>query len=225
MYKLLLIDDDLKLIQNIRHYLGDKDYFCHLATDAKSGLRILENQLPDLIILDHTMASETGLQLLKKIRSLQYDTPVLFLSGTDNIEHICKALTEGADDYVTKPFSMQELRARIDKLLVRPPISKGHIEFIQDLQLDQNTLELKRGRTRLPLRKREFELIYYLSKYNNSAVSRSQILSNVWGDKEPFSGTIDVHISNIRRKVKKVFKCDIIKTVHGIGYQIRNGRL
>lgn len=224
MYSLLIVEDDKKLAESVKEYLSYTE--CYLETTVSGGLRVARNRDIDLIVLDLELSDGYGLDLIKALRIQLIEIPILVVSSASEIDTVVRALQLGADGYLTKPFSMRELKARIDALLARPPRTHKERLHIHDLVLDRNNCQVRRGRQTVFLRKREFEILEYLVRNEGCIITRDQLLNNIWdGYSEPYPSTVDVHVSNIRKQLKKTFGTELIKTAHGLGYQIVSRKL
>ncbi|KXK26011.1 MAG: Response regulator ArlR [candidate division WS6 bacterium OLB20] len=224
MYSLLIVEDDARLSACISEYLHGYQVFTE--STVKGGIRVARNRQVDAVLLDLQLGTENGLSLLKHLRSDLIETPVLILTSDETTDTVCTAMQLGADGYMTKPFSMRELKARIDALLNRPPLTRKDIIAVHDLVLDCNNCQVRRGRQTVNLRKREFEILSYLARHQGTIVTRQQLISNVWDSySEPYAGTIDVHISNIRKQLRSTFGTDMITTAHGLGYQVHSRKV
>lgn len=218
MEKILVIEDDLALAESIRDILGSR-YFYQFAFDGILGYQLARDKQYELILLDINLPGRNGISLLRELRSNLIDTPVIILSSKKEVEIICQGIESGADGYLPKPFSFAELKAKVVGILRRPPQNKKALINSGELTLDLNNLCLYAGGKKVILRKKEFQIMHYLASRKNQVITRDEIINNLWDRKsEPYSGTIDVHISNIRNKIKAAAVTSVIKTIHGIGY-------
>ncbi|MFQ5493075.1 MAG: response regulator transcription factor [Candidatus Dojkabacteria bacterium] len=221
MSSILIIEDNVSLAESIKEYLGNKSYSVTLCPDGESGLEVAREREFDLVVLDLMLPGRDGISVLKSMRLEDIDAPLLILSSKSELDEICEGLEHGADAYLTKPFSIRELKARVDALLKRPPTLRSAVIKIGDLTIDTNTQLIFQDQKQIVLRKREFEIVRFLAKNAGRIITRDQLLNNIWDPaSEPYYGTIDVHISNIRRKFSQQGKNDLIETVHGRGYMI-----
>jgi two-component system OmpR family response regulator len=163
-----------------------------------------------------------GYDICKDIRSSGSEVPILILTGNKDLGSRVGMLNAGADDYLVKPFSVAELRARLNALLRRAPAKFGpDMLAVQDLVLDPNRREVERGGKRITLRRKEFDILEYLVRNKGRAVTRSMIFDHVWeSTSEKWSNTVDVHIKYLRDKIDRPFAVPLIKTAYGVGYMI-----
>jgi DNA-binding response OmpR family regulator len=223
--KILIVDDELTLLEQLKSALEGQRYMVGTAVDGEEALdKALENPF-DLIILDIMLPKRDGLSVLKEIRRGGISTPVLMLTARGDINDKIKGLDLGADDYLAKPFSLDELLARIRALLRRFGGQTDSVLKIKDLHLDTVTREVTKGGNILELTSREFSILEFLLYNKNRAVSRFSLAEHVWGDAfDPFSMSnfMDVHIKNLRRKIGDTGHGAIIRTLRGVGYIIKD---
>jgi two-component system OmpR family response regulator len=176
----------------------------------------------DIAIMDIQIEGpQTGLQICRTIRERGKDYPIIVLSVTHDTAIKIEALNNGADDYLTKPFSHGELMARVRALLRREKAIVGPILRVADLELDTNSHSVRRGSHLLMLNRKEFSLLEYLMRNPGTILTRNMILEHIWEiTTDPFTNTVDVHIRYLRRKIDDGFKKKLIKTIHGYGYKI-----
>lgn len=174
------------------------------------------------IVLDRMLPDLDGVAVLQALRIAKVHTPVLFLSALSSTDERIAGLRAGADDYLTKPFSMDELHARLEALMRRPAeFSDSQILVCGDLELDLERRTAKRGSRILDLKPREYQMLEYLVRHQGKVVTRAMLLSSVWGfEGEPPTNLIDVHISRLRRKVDAAGDVALIQTVRGTGYRV-----
>ncbi len=221
--KLLLIEDSWLLIDSLKRHLS-KRFVVDVAQTGKEGLRHIESGEHDLVILDLTLPDMGGLAVCRSIRSAKNSVPILILTGVKEYETRVELLNAGADDYVTKPFNIAELEARVRALLRRG--SKAHssgLLQVGDLVLDPSRRQVTRGGKAIELRRKEFDILEYLVRNAGHAVTRPMILSHVWeAGKQGWNNTVDVHIKHLRDKVDRPFGAPLIKTAYGIGYLVED---
>ena len=219
---ILVVDDEPELLDQLRKALERKLYRVETAADGEIALDKIFGNTYDLILLDIMLPGLDGLSLLKEMRQAKLNTPVLMLTARNDIEDRVQGLDYGADDYLAKPFSMAELLARIRALLRRggerdPVLSDG------DIKLDTISRTVSKDGKPLSLTSKEFSLLEFLLYNKGNAVSRFNLAEHVWGDDfDPFSMSnfIDVHIKNLRQKIKNPDNTSIIRTIRGIGFII-----
>ena len=223
--RILIVDDELSLLQQLQQVLQKERYIVDTASDGENALdKIFEAQF-DLIILDIMMPKIDGLTVLDHTRKANIDTPVLMLTARGDIKDRIRGLDLGADDYMPKPFSLDELLARVRALLRRSGSQAGIILKIDDLQLDTVSRQVTKGGKPVELTPREFSILEFLLYNKNRAVSRFSLTEHVWGDDyDPFSMSnfMDVHIKNLRHKIGDTGRNRLIRTIRGVGYIIED---
>ena len=223
--KILLVDDEPDLLEQLRETLTHQRYDVDTAEDGKTALDKLFYTLYDLIILDIMLPFVDGVAILREIRQAKIDTPVLMLTAKGTVEDKIKGLDCGADDYLSKPFAIAELMARIRSLLRRASDHREPTLTISDVSLNTKTRQVSKKGTSVELTPKEFSILEFLLYNKNRAVSRFTLAEHVWGDEfDPFtmSNFIDVHIKNLRRKIDDADK-KIIRTIRGVGFIIEDG--
>ena len=223
--KILIVDDELSLLDQLQQILRKERYIPETAADGEKALDKIFDSSFDLIILDIMMPKVDGLTVLEHTRRAGIDTPVLMLTAKGSIEDRIKGLDLGADDYLPKPFSLDELLARIRALLRRSGSQSEPVLKYKDLQLDTVSREVIRGGRHIDLTPREFSILEFLLYNKNRAVSRFSLTEHVWGDDyDPFSMSnfMDVHIKNLRQKIGDTGRGSIIRTIRGVGYIIED---
>jgi DNA-binding response OmpR family regulator len=219
--KILLIEDEKKIVSFIKNGLHSEGYTVDIAYDGEEGLFRAEDGNFDLIILDIMLPLIDGLTVCKQLRAKGKTMPIIMLTAKDAVEDRIKGLDAGADDYLTKPFSFAELLARIRALSRRNQPKTGKVLKVDDLTLDAEYLNVRRGKKEISLTPTEFKLLNYLMENKGRVLSKTLILENVWGyDFSPESNIVDVYIKYLRDKIDKGFKKSLIQTVHGMGYKI-----
>ena len=219
--RILVVDDEKKILKFLKVSLEAEYFVVDTAEDGEKGSYLARINDYDLIILDNILPQKTGLQVCKDIRTKGKSTPILMLSVKSEVVSKVELLDAGADDYLTKPFSLEELLARIKALLRRPKQIEREILSIDDLRLDTKSYVVKCGKKEMYLTRKEFALLEYLMKNQDVVLSRGMILEHVWDmNADPFSNTIESHILSLRRKVEFNSKRKLIHTVSGRGYKI-----
>jgi len=224
--KILIVDDDPDLLEELRETLKQERYEVDTAADGEAALDKLFDNAYDLVLLDIMLPKIDGLEVLKEIRDGGIKTPVLMLTAKGSVEDKIAGLDHGADDYLPKPFDMAELMARIRSLLRRTSESKDTILTVGDVSLDTKTREVSKGGIPVELTPKEFSILEFLLYNKDRALSRFTLAEHVWGDEfDPFtmSNFIDVHIKNLRRKIGDAEKRRIIRTIRGVGFIIEEG--
>lgn len=219
--KLLLIEDNRPLAESIKKYLS-KAFVVVVCRDGEQGLQAALSGSFDIIVLDLGLPGKNGYEVCKSLRMNDIHTPILILTGNDDVPTRVALLNIGADDYVSKPFHMAELRARLGALLRRATeeYRAGQLT-VRDLILDSERRQVERAGVRIPLRRKEFDILECLVRNRGRPVTRSMILDYAWdGTKESWNNTVDVHIKHLRDKIDRPFKSRLIRTAYGIGYVI-----
>lgn len=221
--RILVIEDELRVANAIKRSLESQNFAVDIVGDGDSGLAHAQDPDYDAIILDRMLpGSLDGLQICEKLRTSDVQTPVLMLTALGKLDDRIAGLKTGADDYLVKPFSMQELIVRIQVLLRRPRSSRGSIVTIADLSVDVESFEVQRQNTPIKLSSREFKLLVYLVHNNGKTISKDMIISHVWdGDADIMTNTVEVYIGYLRRKIDRAFPASpkLIHTIHGFGYK------
>jgi len=219
--KLLVIEDNRSLIESLRKHLGNS-FSVDTANTGKEGTRRALSGGYDVVLLDLHLPDQNGYEICKAIRTAEVATPVLILTAVTDIPSKVTLLNAGADDYVTKPFSMAELKARLNALTRRAiNLNTSTTLEVADLVIDPSRRRVERAGVAIPLRRKEFDILEYLVRNRGKAVSRAMIVDHVWNiDRETWHNTVDVHIKHLRDKIDRPFKRQLIKTAYGIGYMI-----
>jgi DNA-binding response OmpR family regulator len=223
--RILIVDDDYPLLEQLQKILENQRYTVETAMDGEKALDKLFETSFDSIILDIMMPKVDGLTVLEQARKAGIETPVLMLTAKGDIRERVKGLDLGADDYLAKPFSLDELLARLRALLRRSGSGSEPLLQVLDLQLDTISRRVTRGGEPVELTPREFSILEFLLYNKNRAVSRFSLAEHVWGDDfDPFSMSnfMDVHIKNLRHKIGDSGHGQIIQTIRGVGYIIRD---
>lgn len=218
---ILLADDDAQLATFLSKSLESEGYSVHTALDEGSVLQELKRQNYQLIILDLNFGETDGLRLLQRLRTEGLETPVMVLSARNRITDRLESFNLGADDYVTKPFSFQELAARANALLRRKTDPALSILRVEDLELDPATRKAHRGKREIKLSPKEFDLLALLLRHGGNTVSRQELLHECWGHElESDSNLVDVYVNYLRKKVDFPEDEKLIQTVRGEGYRL-----
>lgn len=222
--RILLAEDEKNLNEVIRKQLVRAGYAVDAVTDGEEAMDYLLSSSYDVAILDIMMPKRDGLSVLTEYRSHGGVAPVLFLTARDSIDDRVKGLDLGADDYLVKPFSFEELLARIRVLTRRSKEHKDPVIRVSDLELDTSRRSVKRGGREIALSSREFSLLEYLMMNSGMVLSREKLIAHVWSyDYEGDSNLIDVYIRYLRRKIDDEYDEKLIHTVRGAGYVLRAG--
>jgi two-component system, OmpR family, response regulator len=225
---ILVVEDEEKILRLLEIELEYEGYEVGKAMDGIQALERYRSQKWDLILLDVMLPGISGIELLRRIRANDVTTPVILLTAKSSVEDKVSGLDLGANDYITKPFQIEELLARIRAALrMKPSLTQEQDEAsttlqLADLSLDEKTREVKRGNESIELTPREFDLLVYLLKNKRQVLNRVQIIESVWGyDYYGDTNVVDVYIRYIRKKVDLVNHEPLIHTVRGVGYVLR----
>jgi two-component system response regulator MprA len=219
----MVVDDERAVRESLRRALELEGYEIELAADGGEALDRLESSdEPDAMILDVLMPGVDGLEVCRRIRGTGSKLPVLMLTARTEVEDRVAGLDAGADDYVTKPFALEELLARVRALLRRTTDEDGDVIRFADLELDPGTREVKRGDRQIELTRTEFSLLELFLRNPRQVLTRSVIFERVWGYDFGFgSNSLDVYIGYLRRKTEAAGEPRFIHTVRGVGYALR----
>ena len=220
--RILIIEDEMKLAHAMKRALELQKYAVDVANNGKDGLDFAIGEEFSLIILDVMLPGMDGMEICKKIRAEGIHTPVLMLTARGQISDKVTGLDVGADDYVVKPFSFEELFARIRALVRRPAQTNDPVLHIKDLTLDPKTFSVKRNGQMIELSAKEFSLLEYLLRNKNTVLTKDQIIAHVWNyDSDVLPSTIEVHVKHLRDKIDVSGEESLIYTIRGRGYTIR----
>ena len=219
--RILLVEDDSDLLDNLSQTLKDQRYEVDTAADGDLALEKLFDHVYDLVLLDIMLPKTDGLTILKEIRKAKIKTPVIMLTARVTVEDKIRGLDHGADDYLSKPFAIAELFARIRSLLRRTGEDKDMLLCCEDISLNTKTRVITRNGARVDLTPKEFLILEFLLYNKNQVVPRVALAEHVWGDDfDPFtmSNFMDVHVKNLRQKLGDKENRKIIRTVRGVGF-------
>lgn len=218
---ILLADDDVHLARFLSKSLESEGYAVHIALDEEAAIAELQRQNYKLIILDLNFGQTDGLKLLERLRSEGVETPVIVLSARNKVSDRVQALRLGADDYLTKPFSFQELLARVGAVLRRKADPTLNVLRVEDLELDPGLRRVTRGDREIKLSIKEFQLLHLLMRHAGNQVTRQELMQEVWGSQPGSdSNLVDVYVNYLRKKVEFPREPRIIHTVRGVGYRL-----
>ena len=219
---ILVVEDELKLAQFIEMELKYEGYRVSVANDGLAGLSAARESQPDLILLDWMLPGISGTEICRRLRETGDQVPVILLTAKDEISDRVAGLDAGADDYLVKPFSIEELLARLRAHLRRNQEADPHLLQFSDLRLNRSTREVHRGDRSIELTAKEFDLLDYLLSHPRQVLTRDQILETVWGyDFMGDSNIIEVYIRYLRLKLEAHQEKRLIQTVRGVGYVLR----
>ncbi|MFE3719000.1 response regulator transcription factor [Streptomyces cyaneofuscatus] len=231
--RILIVDDEPAVREALQRSLAFEGYGTQVAIDGYDALAMAEAYAPDLIVLDIQMPRMDGLTAARRIRATGSTTPILMLTARDTVGDRVTGLDAGADDYLVKPFELDELFARIRALLRRSSYAASaagaeapddDVLSFADLRMDLATREVTRGERRVELTRTEFTLLEMFLSHPRQVLTREQILKAVWGfDFEPSSNSLDVYVMYLRRKTEAGGEPRLVHTVRGVGYALRTG--
>jgi DNA-binding response OmpR family regulator len=220
---ILLVEDEERLARFIELELSSEGYTIHVAHDGLTGLTMAREAPPDLLILDWMMPGMTGLEVCRRLRATGSKIPVILLTAKDEVSDRVAGLDAGADDYVVKPFSIEELLARVRAHLRRNHEENPDLLQFDDLTLNRRTREVFRNGRTIELTAKEFDLLDYLISHPRQVITRDQILEKVWGyDFMGDSNIIEVYVRYLRLKLEENGERRLIQTVRGVGYVLRD---
>ena len=217
--KFLIVEDDLNTATILKESLAAFSHTVEITGDGADGLFLAKSYEYDAILLDNSLPNKDGLSVCREIRSAGKTTPILFMSVDGETDTKLKAFKNGADDYMTKPFPLEEMRARIDAVTRRSSAVKGSTVSVADLAIDLDNHMVSRGGKAVHLTRKEFHMLEYFMRNAGRILSRAQLMEHIWtADGNPFSNTVEAHISNLRNKLNAGHKPNLIANVPGQGY-------
>lgn len=224
--RILVVEDEHKIANAIKQGLMQEKYAVDVEYDSDSGLGAALNENYDAMVIDRMLpGSMEGLDICRQVRGKGIHTPILLLTAKDQTRDRVEGLNAGADDYLVKPFSFEELLARIRALMRRPAETAGIVLQVEDLSLDPVKYEVRRGSRQLELSAKEFALLEYMMRNSNRVLSKDNIISHVWDfDADVLPNTVEVYIGYLRNKVDKPFKKQLLHTQRGFGYILGAGK-
>lgn len=222
MKKILIIEDEKNISSFVKMELEFEGYITQVIEDGKQGLDEAINKDYDLILLDLMLPSLNGIEICRRLKK-EKDTPIIMLSAKDSVMDKVSGLQMGADDYVSKPFAIEELLARIQVVFRRDNNSNSKILNVKDLSINIDSRVVKKGDEELNLTNKEYELLLYLMENKDKVISRLSLLESVWGyNYETETNVVDVYVRHLRNKLDTEDKEEYIKTVRSIGYVMRS---
>jgi DNA-binding response OmpR family regulator len=220
--RLLIVEDDVKIADALKRGLMQQHYSVDVVGDGEQGEFMAETNDYDLIILDIMLPKKDGWEVCKSIRKENITTPVLMLTALDSVEDKIKGLDGGADDYLTKPFNLGELYARVRSLVRRQSEQKQSVISVADLEIDIATRSVRRNGVEISLSAKEFAMLEYFILNKNKVLTREMISEHVWDmNFDPQSNVIDSFVRFLRQKIDKGFETTLIQTVRGVGYKLK----
>ena len=220
--RILIIEDDVQTADYLRKGLEESGFAVTSAANGRDGLFLATGGGIDAIVLDRMLPGLDGLSILKAVRAAGITVPVLMLTAMSAVDERVRGLRAGADDYLVKPFSFDELHARIETLLRRPSETREETRLVcGDLELDLIAHAARRGPREIVLQPREFQMLEYLMRRRGRVVTRTMLLEGLWDYRfDPQTNVIDVHISRLRKKIDAEAETPLIRTIRGSGYMI-----
>lgn len=223
--RILIVEDEVQLARLMELELDHEGYAVKVSHNGREALELLKEEEFDLVLLDIMLPEMDGIEVCGRLRKFS-DIPVIMVTAKDAVPEKVEALDTGADDYITKPFAIEELLARIRALLRRKEREKredNNVLLIADLEIDTDKYKVKRADQEVELTKKEFDLLVYLAENKGIVLTREDILSNIWGyDYLGETNIVDVYIRYLRSKIDDPFAKKLIKTVRGVGYVMRD---
>lgn len=220
--KILIVEDNRELAQSMLYYLEGERYICEWAGNFEEAAEKLSLNSYDCILLDIMLPDNNGLELLKLIRRDKISSGVLIISAKNALDDKVTGLEEGADDYITKPFHLPELHARVRAVFRRKKLNGSNKVSFNEISLNTDTLEVSVNETLLDVTRKEFELLLYFLVNKNRVLSRQSIANHLWGDHTDNLSNFDFvyqHVKNLRKKISAADGMDYIETVYGLGYK------
>jgi len=220
--RILLVEDNKRLSDSLKLSLKDDGYAVDTAYDGLDGEEMARTPVYDAIILDIMLPGKDGISICRDLRNQRVKTPILMLTARDALDDRVQGLDSGADDYLVKPFELEELRARIRALLRRDAPEKSGTLQISDLELDPASHSVHRSGQPIDLTAKEFALLEYMMRHPNHVMTREMAEQHIWSDEHLIaSNVVDVYIRRLRRKVDDPFDEKLLETLRGAGYRIR----
>jgi DNA-binding response OmpR family regulator len=220
--QVLLVEDDPRIARVVARALTDVGHHVEVARDGLEGLMSAERGVHDLIILDVMLPEMDGIDVARELRRQKVRTPILMLTARDAVPDRVRGLDSGADDYLTKPFALDELLARVRALGRRATDGAGEVLSVGDLSLDVERHEVHREDRSIELTAKEFDLLAYLMRNAGRVLSKDRITEHVWGyDAQATSNVVEIYIHYLRDKIDRGFSRPLIRTVRGVGYTIK----
>lgn len=220
--RILIVEDNMKIAQNIKTILEHHSFSVDVAPDGEVGERMALSPIYDAIILDVLLPKKDGLSVCKNLRQREINTPILMLTALGEIEDRIDGLDNGADDYMVKPFAMKELLARIRALLRRPIEKYSEVLSAQDISIEPSKHLASKAEKKLLLTVKEYSVLEYLIRNKGQIISREKILEHCWDlASNTFSNIVDAHIKQLRKKLSNK-NDEYIETIRGIGYRFKD---
>jgi len=219
--KILLVEDESKVANFISRGLQEEGYAVDAVEDGKKGLELVTSKEYDIVLLDLMIPEIDGLEVLKRMRRAEIETPVLIITAKSSKEDVIKGLDTGSDDYLTKPFSFEELLARIRALLRRSRKPVPLTLQYRDITLDPYSRKLHLGENEVELTEKEFLIMEYMIKNSEKPLTRKEIAECAWQNQDDSSNIVDVYVNFLRKKIEQLTEKKIIHTLRGVGYILK----
>jgi DNA-binding response OmpR family regulator len=224
--RILLVEDNRRLSNALKLSLTDEGYAVDAAYDGEEGEELAELAPYDAIILDVMLPKKSGLEVCRHLRNRRINAPIIMLTARDAVEDRVMGLDSGADDYLVKPFAVNELCARLRALMRREAPSKNGLLRVADLVTDPATHFVERSGQSIEMTSKEYALLEYFMRHPNQVITRDRIETHVWSyDFESTSNVVDVYVRRLRRKIDDPFAVKLLETVRGTGYRLRDADL
>jgi DNA-binding response OmpR family regulator len=220
--KILIIEDEKGLQQSIQKYLEHQGYVCEVADDFSAGMQKVFNYHYDCVVVDIGLPKGSGLDIVKKLKDLESKSGIIIISAKNSLEDKLKGLEFGSDDYLTKPFHLSELNARINAIIRRRHFDGNKIIRFNEIKLDAEAQRVAVSEKPVDLTEKEYQLLEYFIANQRRVLTKSAIAAHIWGDEYEQVSNYDfiyTHIKNLRKKLVDAGSSDYIKTVHGTGYR------
>jgi DNA-binding response OmpR family regulator len=221
--KILVIEDEHRIANTIKEGLEQERYTVDVAYDGETGYDLASTEDYDVIVLDLMLPKMNGLEISQKLRQEDIHTPILMLTAKGQIQDKIKGFNSGADDYLTKPFSFEELLARLRALSRRPKKVLTDVLKVKDLTINLNNFKIKRNNSDIELTSKEFSLLEYLMRNSGRVLNKEQIISHIWNyESDVLPNTVEVYIKTLRKKIDRPFSDQkpLIHTIRGFGYKL-----
>ncbi len=220
--RVLVVEDERKIARAIKRALEQEHYAVDICHDGDEGYGMAESEPYDVLIIDRMLpGSKDGLEIVKTLRDKRIQTPILLLTALGSVSDKTAGLDSGADDYLTKPFAIEELLARVRALIRRPKDQQGLVLKAGDLELDTTSFSVKRAGQNIPLTSREYSLLEYMLRNQGRPLTKDMIISHVWDyDADILPNTVEVYVKYLRNKIDEPFSYPLIHTVRGFGYKL-----
>ena len=225
--KILIVEDEARIARVISLELKHEGYAVEIASNGKDAINLALAEDWDLVLLDVMLPEMSGFEVLRRLRMQDEQTPVILLTARNSVFDKVNGLDHGANDYITKPFEMEELLARIRSAIRVATTAQGKksanaMKVVDDLEVDEGARVVKRDGITIELTRREFDLLVFLMDHSNQVLTREQLLNEVWGfDYAGETNVVDVYIGYLRKKIDHDFSHPLIHTVRGVGFMIK----